>query len=149
MSPGDWGTAKALGGFGPLNDPYDRTVYTVHQYEPYAFTHEDDILSEEQVDGRLAKTFDIIRKWQNEHHLPVVVNEFGLDLTKKKATSIYFMEQQIKHIEAVSSGHAVWLWEVAKEGTYDFDIKQDPCLLALVVDQWRSNKHYPSTCLES
>ncbi len=145
VSPGDWGGAEALGNFFPLADPSERLVYTVHQYEPYYFTHGTQTLSSAQLDDELADLYGIVEGWASTHDVPVTVNEMGLVVDNMKSNSLHFLEEQNAYLEQLSSGHAVWHWEVATDGYYAADIQSDAGVLALWQDNWDQNSAWPST----
>jgi hypothetical protein len=122
------------------NDP--RTIYTVHQYEPFQYTHQ---VPDQR--GRLPLTypgrFDIDgdgvtdqfnRAWLESylstvdtfaarHSVPVAVNEFGVVRWAPGADK--FMNDEMDLLEQRGINHALWLWEaswepLAEEDAFNF-----------------------------
>ncbi len=144
VSPGNWGGYDALAGFAPLADPYHRLVYSIHQYEPYVFTHEDTQLSEGAIDSALDNIYSTISEWTNTHTETVAITEFGYDLGRSKTTSLHYLSQQLGEIESRQFSHTIWLWEVAAANYHDFDIRFHPEVLERMKMAWKQNTYYPS-----
>jgi hypothetical protein len=119
-----------------------RTVYTVHHYEPFEYTHQDP-----DRNGRLRLvypgTFDadgdgrsesVNRTWlQNflstvdqfaaKNKVPMAVNEFGVKRWEPGAWR--YMDDQMSLFEARRMNYALWLWEsswkpLAEEDAFNF-----------------------------
>jgi len=108
----------------PTND--ERTVYMVHQYAPFAYTHQDpgggnsypgvfdtdwdgtpDQFNRSWLDGLLSTVDEFVTR----HGVPVAVNEFGVVRWVPNAAS--FMTDQTTLFEQRGMNHALWLWEVS------------------------------------
>ncbi|MDP8219073.1 MAG: endo alpha-1,4 polygalactosaminidase [Candidatus Theseobacter exili] len=105
-----------------------RTVYTIHQYEPFSYTHQSAKKRNKRFypgkcdidrDGKketfnkkwIKKTLSPVITFKSTHNVPVSVNEFGL--MRWEAGAYKFMYDQIKKFEKNSMNHAVWLWETS------------------------------------
>jgi hypothetical protein len=105
-----------------------RTVYTVHQYEPFIYTHQeppltntypgifdtdwdgnDDQFNRAWLDTLLSTVDDFVAT----HGVPVAVNEFGVMRWEPGADK--FMDDQMDLLEQRGMNHALWLWEVSWE----------------------------------
>ncbi|MEK6676507.1 MAG: cellulase family glycosylhydrolase [Planctomycetota bacterium] len=99
-----------------------RVVYTVHHYEPFAFTHQgkDEQISypgEINIDGQsvtvdlawLQRQLSIINEFQQAHAVPVAINEFGVVRWSPGAGAYY--RDQTELFEERGINHAIWLWE--------------------------------------
>ena len=145
VSPGNWGGYDALEGFAPLLDPYHRLVYSVHQYEPYEFTHEDAQLGMTAIDSVLSTIYSAITEWASTHDSPVAITEFGYDIGKRKATSLHYLSQQLSELESRQLSHTIWLWEVVAADYHDFDVRFYSEVLQTMTAVWQQNTYYPST----
>lgn len=132
----DEGTPILVGGNGysaadwlpylePDGDPY--TVYTVHQYSPYVYTHQDP--GEEELtypgvfdldDDGEDEVFD--KAWLEDylgaadefsrvHGVPIAVTEFGMVRWAPGAAA--FMEDNMDLFEEKGWNHALWVWNPA------------------------------------
>jgi hypothetical protein len=144
VSPAGWGSYDALEGFEPLTDPAARLVYTVHQYEPFGYTHGGDDPSFEALEGQLSEIYGAIGVWRAEHGEVIAVGEFGFDVDGLKGTSIDFMDAQIARIEELGGAHMVWEWQAQAAGWHDFDVRSNAEYLQLMQMWWASNEVYPS-----
>jgi len=105
----------------------DNIVYTVHQYAPFQYTHQEpwettftfpgrfDTDWDGQADefdnrwfDRLLKPLDVL---QQEHGMVNAVNEFGVQRWTPGAAD--FLAAEIEAFESRGMNHAVWLWEVS------------------------------------
>jgi len=127
----------------PTGDP--RTVYAVHQYMPYVYTHQypDDPYQypgnyDLDWDGE-ADTFD--RLWLDDwlstvdefraaHGVPVVINEFGG--TRWNPNFAQFMDDQMSLFEERGLNYAFWEWPsswgpfVSEVNAFNFLFGPDP-----------------------
>ena len=144
VSPGDWGGYDALEKFTPLSDPRNRLVYSVHQYEPYEFTHENTSLSEAAIDAALNGIYSTIGDWTTTHTQNVAITEFGYDIDRSKPTSLHYLRQQLGELESHQYSYTIWLWETAAADYHQFDIRFHPEVLSQMKTSWSQNVYYPS-----
>ena len=106
-----------------LEDP--RVVYTVHQYEPFLYTHQPPDSSDcrypdhcdvdwdgqpEPFDrGWLEELFAIVDGFVARYRVPVAANEFGLVRWAPGAAA--FLRDEMEFFEARGMNYAIWLWE--------------------------------------
>ncbi len=157
----------------PTSDPY--TVYTVHQYAPYTYTHqlsnttgytypglfdldwdgEDDVFDQNWLDGFLstADTFAAT------HSVPVAVNEFGVVRWAPGADN--FMADQMALFDQRGFNHALWVWDpawvplVVENNEFNFRFGPNPATTAntpndlqnAISANWSQNSIRPSTVL--
>jgi hypothetical protein len=114
----------------PTGDP--RTVYTVHQYAPHRYTHQEPGLLDRlefTYPGEFDTDWDgsddrFDRAWLDEllstvddfvatHKVPVAVNEFGV--VRWEPGAAQFMDDQIALFEQRGMNHALWVWETSWE----------------------------------
>ncbi len=158
----------------PVDDP--RTVYTVHQYAPMAYTHQEPPLVD-TYPGRfdadwdglpdrvnrmwLEKLLAVVDDFMSEHHVPVAVNEYGLMRWEPNADR--FMDDEMGLFERMGVNYALWLWECswppyAREvDAFNFrhgpdpdnhkDILSNP-LIAVIRKYWELNAIRPSNISE-
>lgn len=130
----------------PYTEPVDdrRTVYTVHQYAPFAYTHQapadlantypgtfdadwDGIA--ERVDREwLDELLGTVDRFRSEHGVPVAVNEYGL--MRWEPNGDRFMDDEMSLFEERGINYAIWLWESSwkeYEGEVDaFNFRHGP-----------------------
>ena len=154
----------------PTGDP--RTVYTVHQYEPHKYTHQDpgvqdctypgtcDVDWDDQpepfdqawLEGRLS----IIDTYKSTHGAPVAVNEFGAVRWTPNVDA--FMDDEMGLFEQQGMNHALWVWDPAWEPwtqeVDDFNFRHGPDpdnhtdvessdLMNVIVEHWGQNTIWP------
>jgi len=107
----------------PVSD--SRTIYAVHQYEPFVYTHQEPPTLTNTYPGVFDADWDgvadqVNRAWLDDllttidtfvatHSVPVVVNEFGVMRWEPGADD--FMDDQMDLLEQRGINHALWLWE--------------------------------------
>jgi len=107
----------------PVADPH--VVYTVHQYEPFVYTHQEPPDLVNTYPGTFDADWDgepdrVDRAWLDDllttvddfvaaHSAPVAVNEFGLMRWEPGADA--FMDDQMDLLEQRGVNYALWLWE--------------------------------------
>jgi len=124
----------------PTDDP--AIVYTVHQYEPFAYTHQDPPLSiaypgtADLGPGNGQETFDrswlesllsTVAAYKDHHDVVVAANEFGVQRYEPGAAE--FIRDETDLFDQQGTANAVWQWEPAfmAEHEYDsFDFKHGP-----------------------
>ncbi len=155
----------------PTGDP--RTIYTFHQYEPFAYTHQGEEPEysypdhlDTDWDGE-AEAFD--RAWlvahlataeefSEEHSVPVAVNEFGVVRWADEAAA--FVDDQMALFEALGFNHTLWMWETSwppyaeEVDAFNFRHGPDPdhhadvetsALIEVIARYWGRNDLRPST----
>jgi len=148
-----------------------RTIYAVHQYEPYVYTHQspplenrypgtfdtDDDGTKEIVDrswlDQLLKTIDA---FSSEYGTRCVVNEMGVQRWEPGAE--IFLSDEIALLEERGLNWAVWAWEPAwepwAEDVTDFNFRLGPdpsnvedvpgnALETVLHSSWTSNLLHP------
>jgi hypothetical protein len=154
----------------PVDDPH--IVYTVHQYAPMAYTHqelpltlsypgrfdvdEDGIV--EQVDRSwLDGSLEVVDEFMADHQAMVAVNEFGAMRWEPGVED--FIMDQAGLFEARGLNYAIWqwypAWEPLAEGDNSFNIRFGPdpeqhfdvenALLQIFVQLWGKNNLSPSS----
>lgn len=153
-----------------------RTVYMVHQYAPFIYTHQASDtttctchghqcdLDEDGANDLLNKAwlknnvFSITDAFSNAHGVPVAANEFGLMRWEPGADA--FMLEQMDLLEARGMNNALWEWAPAWEPFQvynDFNFRHGPdpnnhsdvssALSATIVSYWGRNTIRPSSIL--
>jgi len=96
----------------PTGDP--RTVYVVHQYAPFDYTHQEPPAIRAYPDGSFDKAWlnDLLSTVDNfkiAHSVPMAVNEYGVVRWVPGADD--FMDDQMDLFEQRDMNYALWLWE--------------------------------------
>jgi hypothetical protein len=123
----------------PTADSY--TVYTVHTYEPFVYTHQDppldlgypgtfdadgdgqnDTVNQTWLDNLLAPVDD----FKTTYHAPVAINEFGLKRWEPGAAQ--YMADQMALFEQRGLNQALWLWAPADPRFTDYTHEFNPLL---------------------
>lgn len=140
VSPDEWGVAWSLDGWLPLSG--NGLLYTVHQYEPFYYTHGNEPF--DPTYSTLNEVYNLMRDWRNQTGQKVVVNEFGVKNTSPSAD--LFAGKQLNLLENRNFNNAIWLWEV-KDPTYTYrvmDIRQNRRIYNKVKAKWLLNVIFPS-----
>ena len=176
----DIGTPLLIGGMGysavawlpylqPTGDP--RTVYTVHQYAPFNYTHQEPPLTntypgefDTDWDGKtdqfnrawLDTRLSTVKAFTAEHGVPVAVNEFGVIRWEPGAAD--FMDDQMELFEQRGMNYALWAWETSwaayaeEVDAFNFRHGPDPehradvessDLLEVILKHWERNTLRP------
>jgi len=148
------------------------TVYTVHQYEPSVYTHQEppDLTytypgtfdadwdgQDDQVDRTwLDDLLSTIDDFTATHGVPVAVNEFGVMRWEPGAAE--FMDDRMSLFEQRGVNYALWLWETSwapyAEEVDAFNFRHSPDtnnhtdvessdLMDVIVAYWRRNTVRP------
>ena len=104
-----------------------RTVYTVHQYDPMVYTHQvpPDLVNtypgvfDTDWDGTpdqfdrawIDNWLSTIDTFTNTHQVPVAVNEFGAMRWEPNVAD--FMDDEMNLFQQRGLNHALWLWEAS------------------------------------
>ncbi len=137
----DWDTYLSLPDITPTGD--SKTVYAVHQYSPYEYTH--SLSTAQPTFSAMQQIFDAITKFEKSSGAQVIVNEFGIRYDNKTAAA--FLQDEFNLLEAIGAGNALWLWE-SKQHSYqgEFTIYNAPAGVAKTIkDYWAKNTAFPST----
>jgi len=159
----------------PVADP--RTVYTVHQYAPMAYTHQELPLVNtypgrfdadwdgipDRVDRTwLEKLLGELNDFMSTYHVPVAVPEYGVMRWEPNADQ--FMDDEMGLFERMGVNYALWLWECswppyAREvDAFNFRHGPDPDshvevptspLIEVIRRYWSRNTVRPSTVATS
>ncbi len=123
VSAMSWGAVRWLPYLETIDDP--RIVYTAHQYEPHTeYTHQEppavntypgefdldwddepDTFDRAWLEGHLS----IVSDFQQEHGVPVAVNEFGVLRWVPGAAD--FMRDEMDIFEVLGVNYALWVWD--------------------------------------
>jgi hypothetical protein len=148
-----------------------RTVYMVHQYEPYVYTHqippftytypgffdtdwdgESDVFDRDWLEDMMTH----VTEFKSTHHVPVADNEFGAMRWEPGADA--YMDDLMAIFEQLHMNHALWLWDTswephAEEDAFDFrhgsdpnhhsDVESSP-LMDVIKKYWALNTLYPT-----
>ena len=155
----------------PIDDP--RTVYTVHQYAPMAYTHQEPPLVNtypgtfdadwdgipERVDRAwLDGLLSTVDAFVSEHDVPVAVPEYGVMRFEPNAAR--FMDDEMGLFEERGLNYALWLWECSwgpyaeEVDAFNFRHGPDPhnhvdvstsALIQVIRKYWSRNIVRPST----
>jgi len=154
----------------PSGDP--RTVYTVHQYEPYVYTHQEWLdlrltypgvfdTDWDGVDDQFDRTWldsllSTVDAFMATHDAPVAVNEFGVVRWVPGAAD--FTDDQMDLLEQRGMNHALWMWETSwppyAEAVDAFNFRHGPDphnhadvesseLMDVLFDYWGQNRARP------
>ncbi len=153
----------------------ERTVYMVHQYEPYDYTHQEGQLEltypgvfDTNLDGTedqfnrewLDNQLSIVDIFMDDHGVPVSVNEFSPMRWQPGAAE--FMDDQMSLFEQRGMNHALWLWESYWEPltaeSDDFNFRHGPDsnnhvevessdLINVILEYWERNIARPSSVI--
>lgn len=102
-----------------------RVVYAAHQYAPDAYTHQsgsaiaypgvfdaDDNGHNVTVDRAwLAARFQIAANFRAQHHVPVAINEFGLERWAPGAAQ--FLDDSMGLMRSLGLSQAIWMWHAS------------------------------------
>jgi hypothetical protein len=148
-----------------------RTVYTVHQYEPMQYTHQEPPLdlgypglfdtNWDGVDDQfnrdwLEDLLSNVSQFEATHGVPVAVNEFGLMRWEPSAAE--FMDDEMDVFESLGMNYALWQWQPdweprAEDDEFNFrhgpdpdnhaDVSSSP-LIDVIREHWGQNVVRPS-----
>ena len=156
----------------PSGDP--RTIYTVHQYAPHVYTHQQPPNLTYTYPGVFDTDWDgepdqFDRAWLDTllstvdtfvatHHVPVAANEFGV--VRWAPGAAQFMDDQMALFEQRRMNYALWLWETswapyaAEVHAFNFRYGPDPsnhrdvassALINAIKKHWGNNRVRPSS----
>ncbi len=118
----DWSTVGSLDSLQLTGDA--RTVYTVHQYEPYAYSHQEG-RNAGFTSNQLDQLYNRIADFRAKNGVSVAINEFGVVRFAPNADQ--FLATQMAMIEKFGANHALWLWETSFTLNYDeFNVRRGP-----------------------
>ena len=149
----------------------EKTVYMVHQYAPFAYTHQetgDNIKypgtfdadydgDKEQVDKNwLRNLLSIVDDFKATHSVPVSCNEYGLVRWAPGADT--FMDHSMELFEDRGMNYALWVWDpdyeplTGENNAFNFRFGSDPDnindvandLLDVIKKYWQKNEARPS-----
>ncbi len=136
-----YSSAEWLPWLQPTDDPY--TVYTVHQYQPFTYTHQevggnntypgifapDQTSQPERIDRQwLADILAPLDDFRIRTQRPVAVNECGVIRWQPGAAN--FMRDQLTLFEEKGFNYAIWMWYASwpplAEGDNEFNFRLGP-----------------------
>ena len=118
----DWSTVDSLDSLRLTGDP--RTVYVVHQYEPYAYSHQKR-KAVAYSPRKLDEVYRRLREFKASQRVPLAVNEFGDSAYAPQVDR--FIGDEMRLLESLGANHALWLWETSFPLNYDeFNIRRGP-----------------------
>ncbi len=167
-----YSAVAALPYLEPTGD--DRTVYTVHHYDPFGYTHQEDGPEQGNAypgyeldpaagegEGTLKRRYleakaDKIAAFADKHGVPVAVTEFGV--TRWNAGAARFLADQMDVFSDHGFSWALWEWDTSFEPTlqnynaFDYKAGPDPDqvervdnkLLAAIEARWAGDSARPS-----
>jgi hypothetical protein len=165
ISPMGHGSPEWLPVLIPVTDT--RTIYGVHQYGPWQYTHQSERApllypDEVDIDGDgapdtfnerwITARLDAIHAWSAEHEVPIAITEFGVRRWAPDAAA--FLQDQITTFERHGWAHALWMWhpgagEMSHQDAFDILRSSDPtdhedqsesALRAVVRANWSQNQ---------
>jgi hypothetical protein len=138
VSASAYGNLNWLPFLAPTGDA--RTVYTVHHYEPFEFSHQNPgenvnypgVLSVEGVATTvdrdwLSGLLQVVDEFKQSHGATVAINEFGVKRFAPGAAT-YFTDQT-ELFEQRGINYALWIWESSYPGLAtvdDFNFRHGP-----------------------
>jgi len=170
VQPMGYGAVNWLPWLETVDDP--RTIYAVHQYEPFVYTHQDppldltypgvfdtdgDGVSETVDRGWLDRLLGTVDRFMAEHGVRCAVNEMGAKRWEPGVDR--FLADEIGLIEARGLGWAIWDWEpswapwASEVDAFNFRFGPDPAVRhdvpgnaveAAVTGAWAANALRPS-----
>jgi hypothetical protein len=171
VSSMNWGAVRWLPYLQTIDDPH--IVYTSHQYEPQSdYTHQEipavntypgefdldwDGLPDSFNQAWLENYLSTISAFQQEHHVPVAVNEFGVKRWVLDAAD--FMNDEISIFESLGINYALWVWDpnwqpwTSSVNDFNFRYGADPEntspvkneLQTVILEYWSRNTLRPSS----
>lgn len=156
-----WAYAETFDQLSPTGDK--RTVYVVHFYEPHYYTHQrpgqnrvyPGFRVPDEEEGAWDKNtikakLDIVRSFQQKHHVPIFAGEFGC--ARYAPGAIEWLRDQMDRYERWRWSWAYWAfreWDVMDiEKTADPEDKKryaDTPLLQLFRPYFARDRVFPST----
>ncbi len=170
VSAMSWGAVSWLTSLELIDDPY--IVYTVHQYEPQSqYTHQQppamnaypgefDLNWDDKPDtfdrAWLENFLTTLSNFQQQHNVPVAVNEFGVIRWVPNAAD--FMRDEMDIFEGMGINHALWVWNPDwaswSESVTEFNFRygenpenllpMDNDLQTVILEFWARNTLRPS-----
>ncbi len=143
-----------------------RTVYMVHHYDPFNYTHQDPPPTESYPDGSFDKAWleeqlATMDTFSTTHSVPVAINEFGVH--RWATGGDQYMDDQMDLFEQRGMNHALWMWDPswapwAEVGDSDidaFNFRYGPNyethtnvasskLMTVISEHWECNAIHPS-----
>ncbi|MEO1645682.1 MAG: cellulase family glycosylhydrolase [Chloroflexota bacterium] len=169
VSAPEWGNMAWLP-YLKLHDD-SRIVYTVHLYDPFLYTHQDPQEAvffpgevDADYDGNLdyvdeawvEASFAILDAWQQEHNMPVAVNEYGV--VRWVPGGDRFIHAQMEALEGRGINHALWAWNPSwqpfdsvvdafdywhgSDANHHSEVQSTP-LTNIIIENWSRNDFRP------
>jgi hypothetical protein len=166
----NYSSAEWLPYLQPANDP--RRVYTIHQYSPHEYTHQEPPSLTRTYPGSFDTNYDgqpdaFDRDWlenllslaadfSKKYNAPVAVNEYGAERWEPGAAD--YVRDEMDIFEQHGWNYATWQWEPAwpplaeGDNSFNFRFGPDPenhaevenTLLSAYASAWMNNTIRPS-----
>jgi hypothetical protein len=147
-------------------------VYTVHNYEPFVYTHQA-LPAVRQYPGSFdadgdgaadlvnaawqSQTLAPITQFKTQHNAVVAVNEYGVQRFQPGADA--YVTDELVILESLGVNHAIWLWNSSYAGQAELDEfnylhgadpaqhtnVNDSALLTVIRNNWSKNNVRPTT----
>jgi hypothetical protein len=157
----DWAYPETFGQLEPTGDA--RTVYVVHFYQPHYYTHQKpgqnraypgfQVPDEEEGawdKNTIKAKFDVVRGFQQKHHVPIFAGEFGC--ARFAPGAVEWLRDQMDLYEKWRWSWAYWAfreWDVMDiektSDPRDHDRYADTPLLRLFKPYYARDRVFPST----
>lgn len=133
VQPASWAAAAALSVWQmPVGD---RLVCSVHQYEPFDYTQDQDGAGQLPFDfSKTQAAYQAIADFQVAFpQIPIAITEFGVKNTCLDGDNFLRLQQDL--IEERMCNHAVWTWG---DNSGNFDVRA-ASMFAIVTANWAKN----------
>jgi hypothetical protein len=166
----DYSSVEWLPYLQPVEDPH--IVYTIHQYSPHVYTHQEPPQLTRAYPGTFdtnydnsVETFDhawlenllgIATEFQSAQHVVLAVNEYGLERWEPGGAD--YVRDEITLFDQYGWNYAIWQWHASwpllaeGDNSFNFLFGQDPAnltevpnsLLDALTTAWARNTTRPS-----
>jgi aryl-phospho-beta-D-glucosidase BglC (GH1 family) len=137
VEPAAWASPAALPGWQMPTG--ERLVCSVHQYEPFAYTQNENGAGQAPYDiAQTQAAYQQVAAFRATNPgTPVAVTEFGVKNICQDAAG--FLTQQLALIESEGCNHMAWNWA---DDSANFDLRS-PSVLAAITANWAYNTAFP------
>lgn len=154
----------------PVSD--SRTVYSIHQYAPYGYTHQEqdgqycfpgsfdinwDGIPDQFDDVWINDFLGAVDNFKEQYGVQVTCNEYGI--MRWVCGAARFMDEQMEKFENLQINYSLWVWEPQwlpwnqEVDAFNFRFGPDPLntidlssneLMGVIQKYWSKNIHRPS-----